>query len=458
MIAPDKQSVIERLAMLSVHDREAMLDGLTAEQLEALKHDWRLWARPNQIAPDGDWTVWVLRAGRGFGKNRTGSGWVHERAMQAKRWIALIGKTSADVRDYMIDGPGGIIRNAPPAERPVHQPDKRRVVWPNGSYATLYSGEEPEQLRGFSGDTAWADEFAKYRYPKILWDNLMMGLREPSAGDRPRVLITTTPRPLALLKEIERMPGTVVVTGSSYDNRSNLDPSWYETTLAKYEGTRLGRQEIHAEILDDNPGALWSRRNLDEYRVDRSPPLIRIVVAVDPATTSNEGSDEHGIIVAGVCARSHIYVLDDCTLSGRPDDWGRAAVAAFRLHNADMIVAESNNGGEMVEHVIRSVDPMMNVRLVRASRGKYTRAEPVSAVFQQGRAHIVGSLPELEDQMIEFTPGSAANRANGSPDRVDALVWAVTELFPSVMTPAKEFTAPRRAPIYAPHNSNGWMG
>jgi len=334
----------------------------------------------------------------------------------------------------MIEGPGGLLKNTPRSERPEYEPSKRRLTWPNGSWATIYSDGEPEQLRGFSGDTAWLDEFAKYRYPQAVWDNLQFGMREASV-DMPRVLITTTPRPLALLRQIEAEPGSVVVTGSSYENRANLAPIWFERTIAKYEGTRFGRQEIYAEILGDVPGALWTRRNLDEYRVKEAPPLERVVVAVDPAATSTEDANETGIVVAGIApdqeGHKHGFTLDDWTVKGSPDVWGRKAVAAYHFYEADRIVAESNQGGEMVSHVIRSVDRNVPVTLVHASRGKYIRAEPVSAIYEQGRVHHVGTLAELEDQMVEFTPESAADRSKGvSPDRVDALVWAYTELFP----------------------------
>lgn len=333
----------------------------------------------------------------------------------------------------MIEGPGGLLKNTAPHERPLYEPSKRRLTWPNGSWGTIYSDEEPDQLRGYSGDTAWLDEFAKYRNPQDTWDNLQMGMREVSS-DRPRRLITTTPRPLAVLKLIEKMAGTVVVVGDSYENRANLDPTWFKETIAVYEGTRYGRQEIHAEILDDVPGALWNRRNLDEWRVTSAPPLQRIVIGLDPPATSTEASNEAGIVASGIApdkdGQMHSYVLDDWSMKGSPDEWARRAVALYRKHEADAIVAEVNQGGEMVEAVIRSIDPDVKVVMVRATRGKYVRAEPVSAIYEQGRVHHVGSIPVLEDQMIAFTPESAADRSKGlSPDRVDSLVWAQTELF-----------------------------
>jgi phage terminase large subunit-like protein len=300
---------------------------------------------------------------------------------------------------------------------------------------------------------------AKYRYAQESWDNLQFGMREAS-DDRPRRLITTTPRPLAILKAIEAMASTIVVTGSSYENRANLDPTYFAETIAAYEGTRFGRQEIHAEILEDVPGALWCRRNLDEYRVAEAPAMSRIVIAVDPAATSEENSNETGIVAAGLAANAdgvlHGYTLDDWSLRGSPDEWGRRVVACYRRFEADMIVAEKNQGGEMVEHVIKSVDPNVPVTLVHASRGKYVRAEPVSALYEQGRIHHVGALPVLEDQMIAFTPESSASRKDGqSPDRVDALVWAYSDLFPQMVE--KKIDMAKLNPLRGGRRGGSWM-
>lgn len=251
-------SLAELLASLPEWERTEIIQQLTATELTALEHDWQFWARPKQLPPPGDWLTWLLQTGRGFGKSRAGGGWVHRRAMEVPgRWCALVGKTPADARDVMIEGPAGILRNAPPHERPEYEPSKRRVTWPNGSWGTLYSAEEPDQLRGFSGDTAWLDEFGKYANPREVWDNLQFGMREVSS-DRPRVCITTTPRPLPILEEIEEKPTTVTVKGSSYENRANLAPEWFSETLSAYEGTRLGRQEIHGERLDDVEGRVYS--------------------------------------------------------------------------------------------------------------------------------------------------------------------------------------------------------
>ena len=329
----------------------------------------------------------------------------------------------------MIEGPGGLMKHKPNwviaagPEWPNYEPSKRRISWPNGSWATIYSSEEPDQLRGFSGDTAWLDELAKYRNPGECWDNLQMGMRECS-NDRPRVCITTTPRPIALLKSLEAMPSTVLVTGSSYDNETNLDPTWFSETLAQYEGTRYGRQEIWAEILEDVPGALWKLSQIDACRVAEPPEMVRVVVAIDPAVTSSETSDETGIVVAGVGKDGHGYVLADASGKYSPDGWAREAVALYHRWKADRIVAEVNNGGDMVEATLRTVDPSIPYKGVHASRGKQVRAEPVAALTEQGKIHHLPGLAKLEDQLTQWDPAGKCR----SPDRLDAFCWALTEL------------------------------
>lgn len=420
----EKNSLAESLALLPDSERRKLLAKLTQAEAEALLYDWRFWARPKQLAPPGDWDTWVIRAGRGFGKTRAGAGWVHERAMEYPgRWIALIARTPADARDYMIEGPGGILKNTHPRERPIYEPSKRRLTWPNGSWATVYSAEEPDQLRGFSGDTAWLDEFAKWPNPEEVWTNLQFGMREAST-DKPRRLITSTPRPLEILRKIEESPRTVVVVGSSYENKANLDPSWFEAILAQYEGTNIGRQEIYAEFIAEVPGALWTRAMIERNRVIKPPEFRRIVVAVDPEATSGEKSAETGIIVAALGVDGHGYVLEDVTKRGRPHEWASAAISAYWKWEADRLIAEVNNGGDMVEHVIRSVDPKVAYKAVRASHGKQTRAEPIAALYEQGRVHHVGIFPDLEDQLCTWVPG----KDKKSPDRLDAAVWALTEL------------------------------
>lgn len=425
-------SLAESLAYLPEGERQRVLSTMAEDEARCLAHDWRFWARPKQLPPEGDWRTWVIRAGRGFGKTRAGAEWLHERAHdQPGRRMALVAQTPADARDYCVEGPGGLLQNRPlwcvnaGDGWPDYEPSKRRVTWPNGSQATIYSSEEPRQLRGFSGDTAWLDEFAKWTNPRECWDNLMFGMREASS-DRPRVCITTTPRPLKILTQIEAKDSTRVVTGSSYENSANLDPTWFNEILADYEGTTIGRQELYAEILDEYPGALWSRELLESAHLlpeDELPDMARIVVAVDPAVTSGEDSDETGIIVAGVTSDDVAYVLADETCRRSPEGWAKVVVSNYHRYGADRVVAEVNNGGDLVETVLRTHDRSVSYKPVRASRGKRTRAEPVAALYEQGRVRHAPGLDALEDQMVAFLPDQRE-----SPDRVDALVWGLTEL------------------------------
>lgn len=418
---------ISSVATLSASQRQAIIDGLTDKQAEALLYDWPFWARPNQLAPEGEWFCWFIRAGRGFGKTRTGSEWVIDRAKNGPYHpIALVGQTKADVRDTMVElGESSILRCSPPWFYPKYEPSKRRLVWPNGMIAMIYSGDEPDQLRGPQHGSAWVDELAKFRYPKETWDNLELGLR---LGDNPQVAVTTTPRPIPIIQALLKDPATVDVTGSSYDNFANLSPRFIERITARYEGTRLGRQELHGQILEDNPLALWKRQTIEDSRVHEFPELKRIVVGIDPQAKKdvrNRDEDEvseTGIVIAGISDNGHGYILDDVTLNGTPDEWGRAAVAAYNKHRADRIIAEVNNGGDMVEFTVKTVAPNVAFKQVRASKGKHTRAEPVAALYEQGKVHHVGMFAEMEDQMCQWVPGDA------SPDRLDALVWALTEL------------------------------
>lgn len=434
------QSAAERLASLPQAERKAFIGSLNAQEARAFDYAWPIWARPEQLQPPGDWTTWLILAGRGYGKTRTGSETIREWVCGDTplsggkyRRIALVAETAADARDVMVEGGSGILAVHPPGFRPTYEPSKRRVTWPNGAVATLYNATEPDQLRGPEHDAAWSDELAKWRYAQDSWDMLQFGLR---IGN-PKQVVTTTPRPIPLLKAIMADENTVVTRGRTLDNRANLASKFLKTIVERYQGTRLGRQELDAEILEDVPGALWTRRCIDEHRKREVPPLERIVVGVDPAATSGEDADETGIVVAGVApdkdGHKRGYVLDDKSMRGTPDEWARRAVSAYREFDADRIIAEKNNGGEMVEHVIRSVDANVPVTLVHASRGKYVRAEPISALYEQGRVHHVGSFPALEDQMVSFTPDIDRD-AQGSPDRVDALVWAMSALFQSIVT------------------------
>jgi phage terminase large subunit-like protein len=437
------------LTDLSLQELQSLKASLSEEQKGFLKYDWPKWARKEQLAPDGEYDGWLIIAGRGWGKTRVGSETVRSEVESGRSGrIGLVAETSADGRDVIVEGESGIIACSPPWNRPSYEPSKRRLTWPNGAIATLYDAREPDQLRGPQHDFLWFDELAKYRYADAVFDQAMFGLR---LGTRPRWLVTTTPRPIALIRRLLAQVGVRVTRGRSTDNLGNLSPSYQRNVIDRYKGTRLGRQELDAEVLDDIPGALWSRRSLDECRVPKAPVLTRIVIGVDPATTSSEGANETGIIAAGLDASNTAYILEDWTIRGSPDQWARKAVAAYRKNSADCLVAESNQGGEMVAQVIRSVADIP-VKLVRATRGKWVRAEPVSALYEQGRVHHVGTLPELEDQMISFTPERAADRSDGySPDRVDALVWALTELFPDITSPPEV----KHEPVH--YGPGGWL-
>lgn len=431
--------------------RLALLNSLTEAEAAVLLYDWSKWARPSQLPPDDDWLIWLILAGRGFGKTRTGAETVRAEAeADPTARIALIGPTAADVRDVMVEGESGILAISPPWFRPEYEPSKRRLTWPNGAIGTTFSADEPERLRGPQHSFGWGDEPSSWRYPEA-WDMFQLGLR---LGKRPRAVMTGTPKPIRLIRDLIRNPHCRVTRGSTFDNRSNLAKPFLDAIVKKYEGTRLGRQELYAEVLDDVPGALWSRRCLDDYRVVTAPSLARVVVAIDPPATSGEEANEAGIIAAGVDGNGTAYVLEDWSQRASPEEWARKAVAAYRRWDADCLVAECNQGGEMVERVIKSVADVP-VKLVRATRGKYVRAEPASALYEQGRVKHVGVHSVLEEQMTSFTPERAADRSDGfSPDRVDALVWAITELFPEITS-----GEPNKAPNFENyHGENGWMG
>ncbi len=398
---------------------------------DLLERDWKGLARPEQLAPPGDWSTWLILAGRGAGKTRTGAEWVRSLAEAASvPRVALVSATAADCRDTMIEGESGLLAIAPNSNRPLYEPSKRRLTWPNGVIATMFSSEEPERLRGPQHGAAWLDELAAFRNLKDTWANLQFGLR---LGKKPRQCITTTPKPLKLLKEILVSPHTVTTRGSTYDNAPNLAPSFLSQIVTRYEGTRLGRQELNAELLEDVPGALWTREMIEEGRIakDAMPPLKRIVVAIDPAVSVGENSDATGIVVCGLGVDGHGYLLEDASGKLSPPDWARRAVGLYHKHKADRIVAEANQGGDMVRHTIATVDANVAFRAVHASRGKITRAEPVAALAEQRRIHHVGAFPELEDELCTFEAGSSE-----SPDRLDAMVWGFSELLLGAQRPA----------------------
>lgn len=419
------------LASLPTERRRRFIDGLTVQQRAALAFSWRWRARDEQLTPAGDWQTWLLLAGRGFGKTRTGAEWVREQVERGRVGrIALVAETAADARDVLVEGPSGILAISPPWNKPAYEPSKRRLTWPNGAVATLFNAVEPDQLRGPQFDAAWADEVAKWRYVQETWDQLQFGLRlEPKGGGRPRQVVTTTPRPIPLVRALIADPLTVVTRGRTLDNARNLAPAFLKAITDRYGGTRLGRQELDAEILDDVPGALWTRAMIDAAREPRPiPDMARIVVAVDPSGTSgSDEGDDIGIVVAGKGVDGRGYVLADCTCKLSPAGWGRRSVEAYHRHNADRIVAERNFGGAMVESVIRTADPSVPVKLVTASRGKAVRAEPIAALYEQGRvSHLAAGLEALEDQMCQMGPDGFLGE--GSPDRLDACVWALSDL------------------------------
>jgi phage terminase large subunit-like protein len=438
------------LASLTPTQRKAFLASLTADELESLNFDWRFWARPEQREPSGDWNVWLILAGRGAGKTRTGAEWVRACACGATplgpsryRHIALVAETAADARDVIVEGPSGLLSIHPPAFRPKFEPSKRRLTWPNGAVATLYNATEPDQLRGPQHDAAWCDELAKWRYARETWDMLQFGLR---LGHAPRQVITTTPRPIPIIRELIARSGkdVTLTRGATYDNRANLAPAFFETIVKHYEGTRLGRQELNAEIVDDIDGALWTRALLDQSRVAGGlslPPMRRVVVGVDPAAKASAEGDrtsETGIVVAGLGEDGRGYILDDLSCRLSPRGWACKAIAAYDRYEADALVVEINQGGAMVETVLRSERAGLPIRQVRASRGKTVRAEPIAALYEQGRVSHAGAFSALEDQMAMFTPFGI--EGGGAADRVDALVWAVSDLFPRMIKPPTDVT------------------
>jgi phage terminase large subunit-like protein len=425
------------LAALPEDEREEALKSLSPAALAALKYDWEFWARPNQLEPPGNWTTWLILAGRGFGKSRTGAEtirkWVSgDSPLSPGRCsrIALVAETASDARDVMVEGPAGLLACHPKDFRPTYYPSKRSLEWPNGAQALLFNAVEPDQLRGPQFDASWCDELAKWRYASETWDQLQFGMR---LGDHPRQIVTTTPRPIPVVRRLINDRDTVVTRGRTYDNAANLAAPFLRQIEDRYGGTRLGRQELEGEVLEDIPGALWTRDCIDRNRRPEAPKdLIRIVIAIDPAASSNEDSDETGIVAVGLGKDPEGvyrgYVLADESCKGTPEEWAKAAVRLYHQYDADRIIAEKNNGGEMVEAVIRAVDRNVPITLVHASRGKRVRAEPISALYEQNRVHHVGRLDTLEDQMCLFS-NETGRSVGDSPDRVDALVWGVSSLF-----------------------------
>lgn len=416
--------------------RDEWIASLSARDIETLLRAWDLHARDDQWPPErahggGPWTVWLVMGGRGAGKTRTGAEWVRGLALGLPGFsakpvgrIALVGETAADVRDVMIEGVSGLLAIHARDERPLWEPSRRRLAWPNGAMAQAFSAENPESLRGPQFECAWLDELAKWRYAEETFDMLQFGLR---LGDHPRQVVTTTPRPAPLLKRLLADPKTAVSRAATSANADHLAADFLHRIVQRYAGTRLGRQELEGEIVEERADALWTRDMLEACRRDRAPPLRRIVVAIDPPASSHARADACGIVAAGIDANDDIYVLEDASLSAaRPAKWARAAIMLYRKHEADDLVAEVNQGGDMVAAVIGEADPQIPVRQVRATRGKYLRAAPVAQLYEQGRVRHVGAFPALEDEMCAFGPGGLDG--GRSPDRLDALVWAIAAL------------------------------
>lgn len=378
-------------------------------------------ARRKQRPPPGAWFIWLILSGRGFGKTRTGAEWIHERVTsgQSSHQVLVSGRTPSDVRDYALYGDGGLLTNHPEI---LYEPSKRTLTWPNGVKGLIRSGANPEEFRGYSGNTAWLDELCAWDYPADAYSNLVLGIRSTD----PRICITTTPKPLKVLREIRSNPDTVEVAGSSYENRANLSEHWFRAVVDRLAGTTLGRQEVFAEVLEDVQGALWKLDLIDDLRRKSAPELVKIAVGVDPQGTKGEGH-ETGIVAVGRGTDGHVYVLEDGSINGSPAEWGNRVVAMYDRNKADTVVGEKNYGGDMVEHTVRVVRPTISFELVTATRGKARRAQPVAALYEQGRAHHIGRHPGLEDEMTTWFED-----ADWSPNRMDALVWAIWAVMPEL--------------------------
>lgn len=437
------------LACAAPEEQETFLAELSESALLALPYLFEFWALPHQLPPEGvDWRTWVIMGGRGAGKTRAGAEWVRSEVEGSRpldvgrsRRVALVGETIEQVREVMVFGDSGILACSPPDRRPKWEASRKRLFWPNGAVAQVFSAHEPESLRGPQFDAAWVDELAKWKKAEEAWDMLQFGLR---LGPCPRQCVTTTPRNVPVLKAVLGNPSTVVTHAPTEANRAYLAASFLDEVRSRYAGTRLGRQELDGVLLEDAEGALWSLAGLEAARVDVVPELDRVVVAVDPPVTGTNTSDECGIVVVGAQMQGppqewRAFVLEDATVAGAsPQAWAEAAIAAMERHGAQRLVAEVNQGGDLVESVLRQVDPLVPYRAVRASKGKAARAEPAAALYEQGRVRHVRGLGALEDQMCRMTAQGFEGR--GSPDRVDALVWALQAL---MIEPAGQWRRPR---------------
>lgn len=428
--------------------QKAFLDDLSEGALLALPFLFEFWALEHQLPPEGDWKTWMILGGRGAGKTRAGAEWVRSEVEGPRpldpgrsRRVALVGETIEQAITVMVEGDSGILACSPPDRTPLWDATRKRLLWPNGAEARVYSAHDPERLRGPQFDAAWVDELAKWRKAEEAWDMLQFALR---LGKHPRQAVTTTPRAVGVLKQILTAPSTVATHARTEANAVNLAASFLEEVRARYEGTRLGRQELDGVLLEDAEGALWTLAMLEACRVELAPALDRVVVAVDPPVTGHAQSDECGIVVVGAQFQGppqdwRAVVLEDASVAGAsPSVWAEAAVAAMERHGADRLVAEVNQGGDLVETLVRTIDPVVPYRGVRASKGKAARAEPVAALYEQGRIGHVRGLGDLEDQMCRMT--ARGYQGTGSPDRVDALVWALHDL---ILEPAAHWRRPR---------------
>jgi phage terminase large subunit-like protein len=433
---PELKSGAAWLASATPEEVDEFLEGLSQNALLSLPWLFEFWALPHQLPPRGAWKTWVIMGGRGAGKTRAGSEWVRAQVEGAgpqdpgrARRVALVGETIDQVREVMVMGESGILACSPPDRRPEWQASKHQLVWPNGSVAQVFSAHEPEALRGPQFDAAWADELGKWKKGSEAWDQLQFALR---LGKNPQQVVTTTPRNVDVLKAILKNPSTVITHAPTEANRAYLAESFLAEVQARYGGTRLGRQELEGLLVEEEEGALWSSAMLERARVRELPTVNRIVVAVDPPVTSMKTSDECGIVVVGADTRGEpkdwrAVVLEDASVKGaKPEGWARAALAAMERHGADRLVAEVNQGGDLVERLVRMIDPLVPFRAVHATRSKMLRAEPVAALYEQGRVAHVRGLGALEDQMCRMT--AQGWQGQGSPDRLDALVWALTDL------------------------------
>jgi phage terminase large subunit-like protein len=424
------------------------LASLTDAEAGALPYLFEFWAMPHQVPPRTDWHTWVVMGGRGAGKTRAGAEWVRSQVEGARpcdpgraRRVALVAETIDQAREVMVFGESGIMACTPADRRPVWNAGRKMLVWPNGAVAQLFSAHEPESLRGPQFDTVWADEVAKWKRGEEAWEMVQFCLR---LGDDPRACVTTTPRNAPVLKTLLAQPSTAMTHAPTKANRANLADRFLEEVQNRFAGTRLGQQELEGVLLPDAEGSLWTTGALDACHYEALPALTRIIVAVDPPATGHAGSDDCGIVVAGVVTDGppqtwRAFVIEDATVSAAsPQAWAEAAVDAYRRHGADRLVAEVNQGGAMVEAVVRSVDPLVSFSPVRAIRGKTARAEPVAALYEQGRVRHARGMTKLEDQMCLMTRTGFAGR--GSPDRVDALVWALHEL---MVAPSANWRAPK---------------